>query len=74
MTRAVLPKMREEKSEIVNISGGIRSRKSLLQRDKICRQRFDALQKEVAPLGIKVITVNQAVFALIGRDVRRMKR
>jgi NAD(P)-dependent dehydrogenase (short-subunit alcohol dehydrogenase family) len=68
MTRAVLPKMREEKSgTIVNISsiGGIVGFPGVgyYNATKFAVVGFsDALQKEVAPLGIKVITVEPSGF------------
>jgi NAD(P)-dependent dehydrogenase (short-subunit alcohol dehydrogenase family) len=68
MTRAVLPKMREQKSgTIVNISsiGGIVGFPGVgyYNATKFAVNGFsDALQKEVAPLGIKVITVEPSGF------------
>ncbi len=68
MTRAVLPKMREEKSgTIVNISsiGGLVGFPGVgyYNATKFAVVGFsDALAKEVAPLGIKVITVEPSGF------------
>jgi NAD(P)-dependent dehydrogenase (short-subunit alcohol dehydrogenase family) len=68
MTRAVLPKMREEKNgTIVNISsiGGLVGFPGVgyYNATKFAVNGFsDALQKEVAPLGIKVITVEPSGF------------
>jgi NAD(P)-dependent dehydrogenase (short-subunit alcohol dehydrogenase family) len=68
MTRAVLPKMREQKSgTIVNISsiGGIVGFPGVgyYNATKFAVNGFsEALQKEVAPLGIKVITVEPSGF------------
>ncbi len=68
MTRAVLPKMREEKSGfIVNISsiGGSVAFPSVgyYNATKYAVNGFsEALQKEVAPLGIKVIIVQPSGF------------
>jgi len=68
MTRAVLPKMREEKSgTIVNISsiGGLVGFPGVgfYNATKFAVNGFsEALQKEVAPLGIKVITVEPSGF------------
>jgi NAD(P)-dependent dehydrogenase (short-subunit alcohol dehydrogenase family) len=68
MTRAVLPKMREEKSgTIVNISsiGGLVGFPGVgyYNATKFAVVGFsDALAKELAPLGIKVITVEPSGF------------
>lgn len=68
MTRAVLPKMREQKSgAIVNISsiGGFVGNPSVgyYNATKFAVNGFsEALQKELAPLGIKVIIVQPSGF------------
>ncbi len=68
MTRAVLPKMREEKSgTIVNISsiGGFVGNPGVgyYNATKFAVNGFsEALQKEVAPLGIKVLLVQPSGF------------
>lgn len=68
MTRAILPKMREEKSgTIVNISsiGGFVGNPGVgyYNATKFAVNGFsEALQKEVAPLGIKVIIVQPSGF------------
>jgi NAD(P)-dependent dehydrogenase (short-subunit alcohol dehydrogenase family) len=68
MTRAVLPKMRERRSgTIVNISsiGGLVGFPGVgyYNATKFAVVGFsDALQKEVAPLGIKVVTVEPSGF------------